>query len=233
MNKSKAPQKKAEAHSAAFPQLGEFRVLTLREVSTQGIADNPEHIADYYRKNIATDLRINADVETLICLPLNNHREILGHYIVATGTLNTLLCHPREIFRAAIVANAAFIVIIHNHPSGNPMPSEADIKVTRDLIRAGTILSVDVLDHIIMGRATPSRPRDFCSLREQGYFYDNSQPAATAPQTSPPKPKKTASRLIRNPKFCAGQLMPQGSGALTLKHGRTSNRLWKVSRPSH
>ena len=194
MKKSKTPQKKAEAHSAAFSQLGEFRVLTLREVPKQGIADNPEHIADYYRKNIATDPRINADVETLICLPLNMSREILGHYIVATGTLNTLLCHPRETFRAAIVANAAFIVVVHNHPSGNPMPSEEDIKVTRDLIRAGQILKIDVLDSIIMGRATPSRPRDFCSLREQGYFCDNSQPAATAPRAKPCRRKKSKAR---------------------------------------
>ena len=60
---------------------------------------------------------------------------------------------------------------MHNHPSGEATPSEADIKVTRDLIRAGQLLKIDVLDHIILGRATEEKPRYFVSLRELGYFY--------------------------------------------------------------
>jgi DNA repair protein RadC len=59
---------------------------------------------------------------------------------------------------------------MHNHPSGDPTPSEADIKVTRDLIRAGQLLKIEVLDHIILGRATRERPKDYVSLRELGYF---------------------------------------------------------------
>ena len=88
-----------------------------------------------------------------------------------TGTLDTLLVHPREVFKAAIAANAAAVVLAHNHPSGDPTPSEADIKVTRDLIRAGQLLKIEVLDHVIIGRATPERPKDYASLRELGYFY--------------------------------------------------------------
>jgi len=61
--------------------------------------------------------------------------------------------------------------LVHNHPSGDPTPSEADIKVTRDLIRAGQLLKIEVLDHVILGRATVDRPKDFSSLRELGYFY--------------------------------------------------------------
>jgi DNA repair protein RadC len=72
--------------------------------------------------------------------------------------------HPREVFRPAIVAAAAALVIMHNHPSGEPSPSEADIKVTRDLIRAGQLLKVEVLDHVVMGA------NRHCSLRELGYF---------------------------------------------------------------
>ena len=56
------------------------------------------------------------------------------------------------------------------HPSGDPTPSEADIRVTRDLIRAGQLLKIEVLDHVILGHRTVERPRDFCSLRELGYF---------------------------------------------------------------
>ena len=73
--------------------------------------------------------------------------------------------------RAAITANAAAIVLVHNHPSGDPTPSEADIKVTRDLIRAGQLLKIEVVDHIIIGRASAERAKDYSSLRELGHFY--------------------------------------------------------------
>ncbi|HTY85949.1 MAG TPA: JAB domain-containing protein [Candidatus Acidoferrum sp.] len=135
-------------------KLGEFRVLTLRETPAYGKAETPDHAADYWRKNIDTDPRHNPDVETLVCLVLNTRRDILGHFIVATGTLDTLLCHAREVYRPALVANAAAIVVMHCHPSGDATPSEADIKVTRDLIRAGQLLKVELLDHVIMGTAT-------------------------------------------------------------------------------
>jgi DNA repair protein RadC len=60
---------------------------------------------------------------------------------------------------------------MHNHPSGDPTPSDADVKVTRDLIRAGQLLKIEVLDHVIIGEITPDRPRGHVSLRELGYFY--------------------------------------------------------------
>jgi DNA repair protein RadC len=63
------------------------------------------------------------------------------------------------------------VVLAHNHPSGDPTPSEADIKVTRDLIRAGQLLKIDVLDHVIIGCPTPERSKDYVSLRELGHFY--------------------------------------------------------------
>jgi DNA repair protein RadC len=81
-----------------------------------------------------------------------------------------LLIHPREVFKPAIVLGAAAIVLAHNHPSGDPSPSESDIKVTRDLIRAGQLLKIEVLDHVILGSATPERTKDYASLRELGYF---------------------------------------------------------------
>ena len=89
---------------------------------------------------------------------------------ISQGTLDTILVHPREVFKPAIAANASAVVLAHNHPSGDPTPSEADIKVTRDLIRAGQLLKIEVLDHVIIGRATQERPKDFVSLRELGYF---------------------------------------------------------------
>ena len=75
-------------------KLGEFRILTLRETPAFGKAETPDNAADYWRKNIDSDPRHNPDVETLVCLVLNTRRDILGHFIVATGTLDTILCHP-------------------------------------------------------------------------------------------------------------------------------------------
>jgi DNA repair protein RadC len=110
-------------------------------------------------------------VETLQVLLLNTRRRLIRVEEISNGTVDTLLVHAREVFRTAIAANAAAIVLAHNHPSGDPTPSEADIKVTRDLIRAGQLLKIDVLDHVILGRATPERAKDYASLRELGYFY--------------------------------------------------------------
>ncbi len=89
---------------------------------------------------------------------------------ISQGTLDTILVHPREVFRTAIAAGASAIVLAHNHPSGDPAPSEADIRVTRDLIRAGQILKIEVLDHVILGRRSLERARDYVSLRELGCF---------------------------------------------------------------
>jgi DNA repair protein RadC len=127
--------------------------------------DTPERIAEMLRE----DARFR-QVETFQIVLLNTRRRLIDLVKISDGTLDTLLVHPREVFKPAIAANAAAIVLAHNHPSGDPTPSEADIKVTRDLIRAGQMLKIDVLDHVILGRATQGS-RDYVSLRELGYFY--------------------------------------------------------------
>ena len=110
-------------------------------------------------------------VETFQILLLNTRRRLIRVEQVSQGTLDTILVHPREVFKSAISARAAALVLVHNHPSGDPTPSEADIKVTRDLIRAGQLIKIEVLDHVILGRATVERPKDYSSLRELGYFF--------------------------------------------------------------
>jgi DNA repair protein RadC len=130
------------------------------------VLDHPEAIAQLLREQ-----NLVKNVETLQVLLLNTRRRLIRVEPVSDGTIDTLLVHPREVFKAAIAANAAAVVLAHNHPSGDPTPSEADIKVTRDLIRAGQLLKIEVLDHVIIGRATPERPKDYTSLRELGYFY--------------------------------------------------------------
>ena len=104
------------------------------------------------------------NVNVLVVFILNTRRRIKGHYLVSIGTMDTILCHPREVFRLAIMASAAAIIIAHNHPSGEPTPSEADIKIARDLIRAGQLLKIEVLDHIVMGNPNHTSRRAF------GYF---------------------------------------------------------------
>ena len=131
------------------------------------VLDTPEAVANLMREEVR--LR-NAEVFQVILL--NTRRRLIGKPVkIADGTLDTILVHPREVFRPAIENSAAAVVLAHNHPSGDPTPSEADIKVTRDLIRAGQLLKIEVLDHVILGRTTPDRPRDYVSLRELGYVY--------------------------------------------------------------
>src|ERR1051326_5846462 len=146
----------------------EYKLVALRECplpESMQICDTPEGAADYWRLTIATNPYFNPECECFAVLLLNTRKRVKGHQLISIGTLDTILVHPREVFRGAILAAASAVVLMHNHPSGEPQPSEADIKVTRDLIRAGQLLKIEVLDHVIMGN--PSH----CSLRELGYFY--------------------------------------------------------------
>jgi len=128
--------------------------------------DTPERVADLLREENRF-----YDVENFQVLLLNTRRKLIKVDRISQGTLDSILVHPREVFKTAIKSGAAAVILVHNHPSGDPTPSESDIRVTRDLIRAGQLLKIEVLDHIILGRATLERPRDFVSLRELGYFY--------------------------------------------------------------
>ena len=150
----------------------EFKVMRLQETPCDNpTTDTPEAIERYLREKLPDSLRFNTDTENMIVVLLSTRSKPIGFEIISNGTLDTILVHPREIFKPAIVLGAAAIVLAHNHPSGDPSPSEADIKVTRDLIRAGQLLKIEVKDHVILGTATPERPKSYCSLRELGYFY--------------------------------------------------------------
>ena len=130
------------------------------------LLDTAERVADFLRE----ENRLY-EVETFQSVLLNTRRRLIRVDQISQGTLDTILVHPREVFRGAIAANASALVLAHNHPSGDPTPSEADIKATRDLIRAGQLLKIEVVDHVILGRATEQRPRDYASLKELGHFY--------------------------------------------------------------
>lgn len=115
--------------------------------------------------------------EHFMLMILNTRNKIVRIENISVGTLNASLVHPREVFNKAIAHAASSVVIAHNHPSGDPEPSEEDLKITRRLIEAGKILGIEVLDHIIIGKHTVksaitghSKPEKegYCSLKEKG-----------------------------------------------------------------
>ncbi len=103
--------------------------------------------------------------------PLEHAQAATGFHLAGIGTLDTVLMTPREIFRTAILRNASAVVVAHSHPSGDPRPSDADIRATRELIQAGRIIRIEVLDHVVVGRSAPDHPCPWASLRELGTFY--------------------------------------------------------------
>lgn len=102
------------------------------------------------------------DKEQFRTLLLNTKNELLRVELVSVGCLNSSIVHPREIFKGPIRWSAAAIVLVHNHPSGDPSPSREDTAVTRRLVEAGQLLGIDVLDHVVLG------DNRFVSLKEKG-----------------------------------------------------------------
>jgi DNA repair protein RadC len=104
----------------------------------------------------------DSDREMLVvcCLDTKNQPTFIN--ICSVGTLNSSLVHPREVFKAAILGNAASVIIAHNHPSGDPSPSTEDISITTRLKEVGKIIGIDVIDHIVIGS------NKYVSLKEKG-----------------------------------------------------------------
>ena len=151
----------------------EFKIVALRECPTPDemqLCDTPDKAAHYWFNSVSRHPYYNPTVECFVTLLVNTRRRIMGHCLISIGTMDTILVHPREVFRPALIGAAAAMILMHNHPSGDSTPSEADIKVTRDLIRAGQLLKIEVLDHVIAGMPSASS-KGYCSLRELGYFY--------------------------------------------------------------
>ncbi|UUX93872.1 RadC family protein [Methanoplanus endosymbiosus] len=102
--------------------------------------------------------------EYFICVTLNGAGEVIENRVVTVGTLNHSPVHPREVFADAISDRAASVILVHNHPSGNPEPSADDIAVTERLLKSGEIVGISILDHIIIAK------NGLVSLRERGYI---------------------------------------------------------------
>lgn len=106
-------------------------------------------------------IQCNAE-EVVILITLNTKNIVTGYFEVHRGTINTSLVHPREVFKRALLNNARYIIVAHNHPSGDPNPSKEDIQITERLKEAGNLLGINLLDHIIVGEDK------YISLKEKG-----------------------------------------------------------------
>ena len=110
------------------------------------------------------------DKEIFAIIMLDTKNRIIGVTKISQGTLNSSIVHPREVFKPALIAGAASIIVAHNHPSGDPSPSREDVEVTRRLCEAGRLVGVELRDHVIIGYSGTIMPHEssFLSLRQKG-----------------------------------------------------------------
>ncbi len=129
--------------------------------------DCPESAFRFWREVVADDPCHEPEKEHLVAVFLNTKLRLMAYHVVSVGSLNEAVAHPREIFRAAILAGAYALVLMHNHPSGDPTPSEADRRLTRKISEAAEIISIHLTDHVIVG--TPEAGRQpYFSFKEGG-----------------------------------------------------------------
>ncbi|TVP84506.1 MAG: JAB domain-containing protein [Alkalicoccus sp.] len=122
------------------------------------IVRSPQDVADYMMEEMR-----HLKQEHFIALYLNTKNAVLHKKTLFIGSLNASIVHPRELYKEALRYSAASFICLHNHPSGNPEPSQEDIDVTKRLTETGKMLGIELLDHIIIG------DRRFCSMKEKGF----------------------------------------------------------------
>lgn len=137
-----------------------YRVGMVREGPPGNQIIKPEGAAAIARAIIGPD----ADREKFVTLFLDARNRITGSEVVSVGSLNASLVHPREVFKAAILKSAAAIILVHNHPSGDVTPSRDDLDLTVRMVKAGQIIGIEVLDHLIIGGD------EFLSFKERSLF---------------------------------------------------------------
>ena len=137
-------------------------VRVKQEVMERPVEYRTGMVSSSYAGNFGIREIGNEASEVVLVVVLNTKNEINAIHRVFTGSLNTSVAHPREIFRTAIINNGARIMLFHNHPSGDTDPSEADFAFTRRVVDCGEMLGIEVIDHIIVTE------NDYLSLRERG-----------------------------------------------------------------
>lgn len=138
--------------------------LTRESVGESPLITTPEQAATVLRERARV-----LQYEVFWALMLDAKNRLIGEpKQISQGTLNSSLIHPRELFKKALEHSCAAMILAHNHPSGDPTPSSEDLKVTKQLIGAGEVMGIRVLDHIIIGHRKYHNASDFLSLRESG-----------------------------------------------------------------
>ena len=146
-----------------FSFIPQVELSMVREVQLS----NPQYRCseEIAKSEIAKDLK-KCDREKFICIHLNIKNQIISFEVVSTGNLTSSIVHPREVYKGAILSNAASVIFMHNHPSGDPEPSNDDIEITDRLNKVGEILGINVLDHIIVASG------GFYSFRQSNLIGD-------------------------------------------------------------
>ena len=121
------------------------RILSQNKNPADKKITSPQDIAEMFIPLLKDELK-----EKFILICLNSANKIIKHEVISIGNLNSSIVHPREIFKAAIENCSASVILMHNHPSGNPEPSNEDISITKKLVEAGKMLDIPVFDHIIL-----------------------------------------------------------------------------------
>ena len=150
-----------------YCQLMEAAALYVKQKAPK--VDSPEAVATVMRP-----LLQNLDQESLWVITLNVKHHVIGIHEVTKGLADRSQAHPREIFRHAIRDNASRIILVHNHPSGDPTPSTQDTQATHQLTKAGAIVGIDLLDHIVMAAPIEGQS-DHVSMRECGLLKEASK----------------------------------------------------------
>ena len=136
--------------------------MTLKKSVTKASITTPEQVYELFRRVLATECRVDRDKEHFWSIGLTTRNSVKYIELVSLGTLNAALVHPREVFRFAIMqGGVSTIMVAHNHPSGNPEPSEDDIRLTKRLVECGRLLGIEVLDSFIIADG-------YLSFKERG-----------------------------------------------------------------
>ena len=153
-----------------------LRVAVVREQSVR--TRQPPHIPDSHALSGALDSCIPPDAarEHFVMAMMDARNRLLGVHTVGVGCLEGLMVHPRDVFRVAVLAGAVSVGFGHNHPSGNPQPSQLDVELTLRLCACAQVFGIRVLDHVIFGAE-----RYWVSLKSMGYVPDLARPAAAEP----------------------------------------------------
>ena len=138
---------KAATIAAAF-ELSR-RILSQPKWFSNKKITSPQNVAEIFIPILRDDSK-----EKFIVVCLNSANKIIKHETISVGNLNSSVVHPREIFKVAIDNSSASIILIHNHPSGNPEPSNEDIRITKKIVETGKIMDIPVFDHLIIAGET-------------------------------------------------------------------------------